>query len=364
MTIRCTVLLLLLVAVPATAAPAPSDQAWLVSAVAAHSKISFTGTKEVILWSDRGAEASTVEVARLAPTRLRLEYLPTTGRHRRIVIDDGHRRWQYEPASRLALLSASSADEDDGVSGNRLRLLQTNYGTTLVGRGLVAGRPTVILAIRPRVGARPSLRLWVDEATAVILRSERYHVDDRLAEVATFSRIEFREPPEGLFQFAPPAGVTVRQIPFSTPLTLRELAGRVGFVPVAPERLPDGFLLDRVRLDGAATLPVAALQYTDGLATLTLFQRRAVPGARHTLESGRAVPLADGEASVGQIGDVNILHWQTRGLNLTLMGEVTAGELAKIATSLGVDGPPGRVVRVKVWVALLWKRLATLISRP
>ena len=67
---------------------------------------------------------------------------------------------------------------------------------------------------------------------------------------------------------------------------------------------------------------------------------------------------------MGQIGDVNILHWQTRGLNLTLMGEVTAGELAKIATSLGVDGPPGRVVRVKFWVALLWKRLATLISRP
>ncbi len=357
------VILLALAMAPAAVAAAPSDETWLVSAVSAPRRVSYVGTKEIVLWSDRGTQASMVDVAHRAPAALRLEYRPTVRRHRRIVIDDGRQRWYYEPTTRLVLISTSSAEGDDAVSAGRLRLLLNNYAATVVGRDSVAGRPAVVVTVRPRIGRRPWLRLWLDEATALILRSEHYHADGRLSEMATFTRIDFREPEPGLFRFTPPAGVTVRQVRPTAAATLADLPGRVGFVPVAPQRLPEGFILDRVRLGGTAALPVAVLQYTDGLAALTLFQRRADPGARHTLPSGRLVSVGAGEATLANLGSASVLHWQNGEVVLTLLGELLSEDLTAIATGIGVEPPPGRLARLGSWMTLLWHRLAAIFAR-
>ena len=357
------VALLGLAMAPAAVAAAPSEETWLVSAVSAPRRVSFVGTKEVVFWSDRGAEASTVEMAHRAPGAVRLEYRPTVGRHRRLVIDDGRQRWQYEPATRLVLVAVSSGEDDEALSAGRFRLLLNNYAATVAGRDSVAGRPAVVLTVRPRAGRRPWLRLWLDEATALILRSEHYHADGRLSEMATFTRIDFREPEPGLFLFTPPAGVTVRHVRPTAAATLADLPERVGFVPGAPQRLPEGFILDRVRLGGTAALPVAVLQYTDGLAALTLFQRRADSGARHTLPSGRLVRVGAGEATLGSRGSASVLHWQNGGVVLTLLGELSSEDLTAIATAIGVEPPPGRLARLGSWMTLLWHRLAAIFAR-
>lgn len=358
------VLVVALAVRPAVAAPARSAQDWLELALTASQIVSFMGTKEVIVWSDHGAAASSVHVARLAPKGLRLDYRPTADRPRRIVIDDGRRHWQYEPRARLALLSPSTRDEAEAFLGAHLTLLRSNYTPRVVRRDQIAGRPAVLLVLTAVRGARPHLRLWVDEEHGLVLRSERYRADNRLAEVATFRHITFRPPPPALFRFSPPRGVEVRRAAAPTSLTLADLLRKAGFSVAAPRSLPHGFVLDRVCLGESEGRPLAILQYTDGLATLTLFERQATRRALDILQAGRRIRLNGGEGTLRQIGSTAVLQWSAGGVSFALTGEVDVAELVRIAAALGVGRAPGRVDRVTFWIGRLWERLAGVLGRP
>ena len=347
------IMLLLLALIAALASPVgaqpESAEQWLTTAVSAVSRVSFTGTKVVMVWTDRRAEGSTVTIARRAPDYLRLEYPATANRKRRIVIDDGHVRWQYEPVSKLAIRSPSLLAGDDVLPGTRLPLLLANYTVALIGEERVAGRPAVVIAVRPRTPDRASLRLWLDRETSVVLRSEGYHADGRMAQAAAFTEIHYVEPPAQLFAFSPPAGVKVRRLASDQPLGIQELARRVRFRPIAPQRLASGFVLDRAFVSRSHAVPTAVLHYTDGLVTLSFFQQRGIDGARHSLERGRPIAVAEGMGSVRQVGGATILHWRAQGLELTLTGDVSPAELARIASTVGIDAPPGLVARLEFW---------------
>lgn len=348
--------LLTAVASPAAGQTRRTD-AWLQRAARAPAAVSYQGTKVVMLWSGSQTAASTVHVDHLAPDRYRLEYGPTPGRSRRLVIDDGKTRWQYEPAARLAIRSASPTLGDDGVALDRLSLLRANYTITLAGEDRVAGRDAVVIAVRPRAGARPALVLWLDRDTGLVLRSERRHADGSLAQVAAFTSIEYRDPPADRFAFAPPRGITVRALPSGEPLRVADVAPRMGFQPIAPAALPGGFVLDRVLASGSSATGVAVMQYTDGLAALSLFEHRAIEGARRILRPASPAPVADRRVAARQIGDMAVIHWQVRGVDMTLTGDLAPEHLERIAQRLGIEEPPGRVARLKFWLASLWKHI-------
>lgn len=341
---------------PVEAQPQSAEQ-WLAAAVSALPRVSFTGTKVVMVWTDRGADGSAVAIARRAPNALRLEYPATVSRKRRIVIDDGHRRWQYEPGAKLALLSRSALAGDDVLPGNHLPLLLANYTAAVVGEERVAGRLAVVIAVRPRVQDRAALKLWLDRETSLVLRSESYHADGRMAQAATFSEVHYREPPAQLFTFTPPPGVEVRRLHWDQPVKTHELARRVHFQPIAPPRLANGFVIDLASLSRSHALPMAVLHYTDGLVTLSFFQQKGVEGTRHALERGNPIAVGEGTGSVRQVGGVAILHWRARGLDLALAGDVSPGELVRIASTIGIDAPPGVVARLKFWVKAFLHRL-------
>jgi len=331
--------------------------AWLDRAALAPASVSYRGTKVVMLWSSTGAAASTVQVEHRAPARYRLDYVPTPGRPRRLVIDDGKTRWQYEPAARLALRSPSPTPGDESLPVNRVSLLRANYTLTITGDDRVAGRDVVVIAVRPRTEPRPTLVLWLDRDTGLVLRSERHHADGSLAQAAAFTEIEYQEPPADRFTFSPPRGVGVRGLSSSEPLRTEEIASRMGFHPIVPRELPGGFVLDRVLTSGSHASGVAVMQYTDGVATLSLFEHRAIEGARRTLRPAPNVPVADSRLTARQVGDVAILHWQVRGVDMTLTGELAPEHLERIAERLGVEDSPGRVARLKFWLASFWKHI-------
>lgn len=346
---------------PAQTAGTAGTTAWLDRAARAPAAVSYRGTKVVMLWSGSGASASTVRVDHLAPARYRLEYLPTAGRARRVVIDDGKTRWQYEPAARLALRSPSPALGDDGLPLDRLALLRANYAVTITGTDRVAGRDVVVVAVQPRTDARPALVLWLDRDTGLVLRSERRHADGSLAQAAAFTNIDYRDPPVDRFLFAPPRGVTVRALASAAPLRVADIMPQMGFHPIAPAALPGGFVLDRVLASGSHASGVAVMQYTDGLATLSLFEHRAIEGARRTLHPASNVPVIDSRLTARQVGDVAVVHWQVRGVDMTLTGELAPEHLERIAQGLGIEDAPGRVARVKFWLASLWKHIVSVI---
>lgn len=362
--IRLLALPVLVVSLAVPAGPQrQSAEGWLASAASAPTRVSFTGTKVVVTWTNRGAAGSTVTIAHRAPNRLRLEYAPTAGRKRRIVIDDGRRRWQYEPTTTRAFLSPSPSTDAEAPPRNHLPLLLKNYTATLETDEYVAGRSAVVVAVRPRTPDRPSLKLWVDRETSVILRSERSHADGSIAQLAAFTEIHYQTPPERLFAFTPPPTVKARRLPWDQPLSIDALARRVRFRPIAPPQFPDGFTLDRAFLSRSHTLPVAVLYYTDGLATLTFSQQKGAEGAQHALDKGMPIAIAAGEGSVRQQGDVTILHWRAHGLDLTLVGDVSAAELARIASTVGIDPSPGLIPRLKFWVRTVFHRLQNAFGR-
>jgi negative regulator of sigma E activity len=222
----------------------------------------------------------------------------------------------------------------------------------------------VVIAVRPRSDPRPTLLLWIDKETGLVLRSERRHADGSLAQAAVFTEIRYVDPPVAGFSFAPPRGVTVRQLSSSEPLRVEEIPAKMGFRPIVPAELSGGFVLNQVVASGSHTSGVAVLQYTDGLVTVSLFEHKAIEGARRTLRPAANVPVADRRLAARQVGDVAIVHWQVRGVDMTLTGELSADRLERIASGLGVEDTPGRVARLKFWLGSFWRHVRGVVYRP
>lgn len=192
------------------------------------------------------------------------------------------------------------------------RLAETvpdQYRLSLDGVDRVAGLEVDKLRVEARDGFRFGYRLWIDRDSRLLVRSELINGAGEVLE-----RIEFVSLQVGAqlseADFALPPASHERAL--DSPLVRAEGATtpalQIGW-------LPEGFVeVDRdLRLTGAARVPVAALTFTDGLATFTLF---AEPG------NARVLPLAENWGPTRAAS--RELFGAQGNYRLTLLGEVPA----------------------------------------
>ncbi|MBI4278051.1 MAG: hypothetical protein HY660_06305 [Armatimonadetes bacterium] len=323
---------------PAPAAPgtAPDPEEWLRLALTAPSRTTYQGQKTVIQWSGRTSHAAVVRVYHRPPAQTRIEYLASGARSQRLVIDDGRSRWYYDPARRLAVREISSGTDGLPPTVN-LHLLRRNYILQRGGVARVAGREAVQLGLQPRYPGRPLLRLWIDRETGLILRLERFDGRGHLEQLSTFTRVAYTpDLPAHLFAWRPPAGTRTSAAPSAERVPLDRLAARLGFppLPLTPAQIPAGFVLESTALLKVGRAQVGRLHYTDGLATLTVFQGRVavVGGGR-----GRTADAWGEGAPLQEQGGVRALSWQAHGRMFTLVSDLAPSEVLRIARGLGYN---------------------------
>jgi peptidoglycan/xylan/chitin deacetylase (PgdA/CDA1 family)/negative regulator of sigma E activity len=341
---------------------------WVTEAALAPRSISYEGTKTVTIWA-QVIRASEVRIYHQAPDRTRLEYLAAGDQPARVVVISGNRQIEFVPG-RGRYMEGTAPQTDEDALTRILPQVAANYAVRFAGAERVAGRPTRIVEIEGRRPGRPRLRLWIDTETRLILRVERYGPAGALRETSAFLNVQINPVlAADLFNVAPPAGAQVLpQQRASGPLTIEEISRRVGFIPQLPAYLPPGYQFVRSNVVGIRGTPTATFVFSDGVATLTLFESR---GAQFGGAGGRPVRIGAVVGTVQARGVATVLHWNTSGISFTLVGDIASNELVRVGSSVPQGGtsndrpPPdsvaGRVLRaVAAWLAPAAAEAATV----
>lgn len=190
------------------------------------------------------------------------------------------------------------------------------YDVSVVKEDRVAGRRTVMLAIRPHDNFRYAHRIWLDADTSFPLKTEMVSHDGDLIEEIKFAEIEFG------------AGVSKDQLApsmsldnfswFSEP---KRYAATDIETAWQSTDLPPGFRAvstTRKTLPGADK-PVTHIAYSDGLANVSVF----IADASASRMTGKA-----------NVGASNTYSLRRDNHLITVVGEVPAATVERIATSM------------------------------
>ena len=181
------------------------------------------------------------------------------------------------------------------------------------------GREVRVIDIRPRDALRYGYRLWLDEETAMPLRSVVVDGLGRPVELIHFTQLEM------------PRHIDAREVEPSIDATgfqwvrnARRMADpQVVASSWRPLRLPPGFRLvaSRVQTLPGVALPVQHLIFSDGFASISVF-----------IEPGNPAGPAPPESS--SVGSANAFSTLVSGHVVTAVGEVPLETVRDVATSV------------------------------
>ena len=193
-----------------------------------------------------------------------------------------------------------------------LYTLDLRKGTRLLGRSVR------ILDILPRDAYRYGYRLWLDEETAMPLRSEVLNGDGKAVETMHFTRLEVRDRIDPR-ELEPAVDATGYQWVRAGKRAEQSVAASAW----RPRRIPPGFRLvaARVQIVPGLPMPVQHLVFSDGFASVSVF-----------IEPGPAKGPTLSEST--SVGSASAFSTEVGGHVVTAIGEVPAATVRDIATSL------------------------------
>jgi sigma-E factor negative regulatory protein RseB len=197
----------------------------------------------------------------------------------------------------------------------------------------VLGRPVRVIAVNPKDQFRFGYRLWLDEKTAMPLKTQLCDSRGQVIEQIFFARLDMPENiPDG--DLAPTVHTEgmrwVRQGPSPESASAALGAYRAS-------QLPPGF---RLTIQGAQTLggasaPASHLVYSDGVATVSVFieeQPATAPGVAAAPDAQPEPPLQ----GLARVGSGYAFSTIVQGHQVTAVGEVPAQTVEFIAHSVKI----------------------------
>ncbi|HYM70475.1 MAG TPA: polysaccharide deacetylase family protein, partial [bacterium] len=304
------------------------------------------------VWAGR-VQAVQVRVYHQAPDRTRLEYLAVGDQPARIVVIDGDTQTTYVRATNQIIRAPAARTDEEALTQQILPQIAENYNVRFSGAEQVAGRAARVIDVQSRFPGRPRLRVWVDMGTRLILRFERYGPGGALNQASAFIDVQINPAfPPGLFEVTPPPGAQIETRRPPAKLTIEQIASRVGFTPQLPAYLPAGYKLVGSRVVTLHGVPTAVFAFTDGVATLTLFESRGAQGAP---PNAQQVQVDGAPGTIATRGVANVLHWNARDVSFTLVGDLPSQEMVRVGGSLRSFGsfraPAEWGARARAWLA-------------
>ncbi|MGA2398274.1 MAG: MucB/RseB C-terminal domain-containing protein [Steroidobacteraceae bacterium] len=203
----------------------------------------------------------------------------------------------------------------------------------------VLGRPARVIAVNPKDQFRFGYRLWLDETTAMPLKTQLCDAHGQVIEQILFARLEM---PETIADadLAPAVRTEgmrwVRQGPSSEPAAAALSAYRAS-------ELPPGFHLtiSGAQTLGGAAVPAAHLVYSDGLATVSVFvEPEATAKAKANTADTPSAPPEPPMEGLARVGSGFAFSTVVQGHQVTAVGEVPAQTVEFIAHSVKSFAPP------------------------
>jgi sigma-E factor negative regulatory protein RseB len=196
----------------------------------------------------------------------------------------------------------------------------------------VLGRAAHVIAVNPKDQFRFGYRLWLDENTAMPLKTQLCDARGQVIEQILFARLDMPEniPDADLSPAVRTDGMRwVRQGPSSDPAASSALSA------YRASELPPGFHLT---VSGAQTLgdaasPAAHLVYSDGLATVSVFVEAEAP-VKPSADEPSASATEEPPQGLARVGSGFAFSTVVQGHQVTAVGEVPAQTVEFIAHSV------------------------------
>ncbi len=282
---------------------------------------------------------------------------------------------------RLGDAGGQLVDHDEGwlmplpasAASSAASRLVRKYIVRVVGGDQTLTRPATRLEIYRRDDGSLRERLWVDDATGLLLRRETYDGAERRLRLAAYLSLELGVSEGSAGDESDPVGdemALARPGGSGRDAGLRERAHGAMTVGVdglttleaagwsVPPELPGGYrAIGGYVVSGERSQPLH-LVYSDGLYSVSLFQQRgdadwdSLPGGAaraegldwHAYEWPGAVPRR--------------LAWEAQGSTFVLVGDAPPVEFVRIAEALPHPAAPGLLQRVARGVGRLWSWVA------
>jgi negative regulator of sigma E activity len=317
--------------------PAPDSNALVRAALDAPRHVSFVGELQTIRWGLRAASATIQRIEHLAPARTRRTFLAPEALYGEYDVTLGTTTTKIDPKGRRAIVTENPSSDNAATLKGNITLLNENYRAVLGPEEIVAARPATTVALVNRYTGQLAMRLWIDNATKVVLAKEAYRADGSLAWRSRFDEIRFTSAiPGNVFSATiPPGFVEVEGRHFGD---LSDDVGRTsdeaGFKPASPHYLPDGFHIigaESSTVDGVHNIH---LLYSDGIRTLSLFENDVGSSPDFGGLRPSSVRFDGHDAEYVKDGPTVLLTWRAGGLALTLVGDLDLKTLTDIGQSV------------------------------
>jgi sigma-E factor negative regulatory protein RseB len=206
----------------------------------------------------------------------------------------------------------------------------------------ILGRTAHVIAVNPKDQFRFGYRLWLDEKTAMPLKTQLCDSHGEILEQILFARLDM---PDTIAdsELAPAVKTDgmrwVRQGPAQDPPS----AGLAGF---RASELPPGFKLtvEGAQTIGGASVPASHLVYSDGLATVSVFIEAQPTPEASADDAAASAATSDGPPVQGlaRVGSGYAFSTVVQGHQVTAVGEVPAQTVEFIAHSVKGGADPAR----------------------
>lgn len=307
----------------------------LRQAVVADDHVSYTGTITTLVYGPSGADATVVRVDHSAPNKWRMWYVAPADAYGRLILSNETTTYQYEPKIATVYSNDWSQSSPDLTFELNVSKALKNYDVEASPSNDVAGRKTKVLSFVSRYSGALVERVWIDSATKLVLKRETYHADGTIDSKTSFDNVRIGASlPKELFDLTVPPGMHV--VPGTTfgkaGKDVASAASGLDFKVVSPDYLPHGFTLQRAALGKRNDIQTIQLVYTDGLRDFSVFENST--GRLPELDTSTTIDVGDESGVTARLEGETLISWNTGGLNITIVGDATPKELAKIGASI------------------------------
>src|SRR3984885_6481220 len=310
---------LLASAAAATADDDPSD--WLARTDRALATRNYEG----VFVHEHAGETETLRVIHRVGSEGVSERLLSMDGSGREFIRKGSQLTCYLPDQRTVLVERTS---DAGLLlGSLPRIDATSAGLYQISElqtTRVSGRDARVIAVTPKDQMRYGYRVWIDEATAMPLKTELRNSSGQVLEQIVFTDLRL---PAHIADAELEPAVDARNYRWvqhlADPVDSRGLS-----ISWEEGVLPPGFHMTVSARQVLRSGPVEHLVFSDGLASVSVF-----------VEMGRQPPIEHGSDDAATIGSSSAYSTVVQGYRVTAVGEVPPDTVRAIAQSIRPAAP-------------------------
>jgi sigma-E factor negative regulatory protein RseB len=297
---------------------AESVETWLNKMNGALHGLNYTGTYVYI----NDNRIDTMQIVHVVDEQGEHERLLSLNGEAREILRDSDKVTCILPADKSVIVGKHKAGTGlPALVPDDVLKLGSLYDAELIGRDRIAGYPAVIIAIEPRDKMRYGYRIWLEEDSGMVLRSDIMDTNAKVIEQMMFTDISLQSPVSE--EMLKP---TVAHEGFKVITDQMDSPQQPGIEPSAWtfEKMPKGFRITSQSIKSMPMKkhPVEHFVLSDGLASVSVYIEQSASDDGQTLE---------GESNMGS---VNAYGRQIADHRITVMGEVPRATVKQIAESV------------------------------